>query len=145
MHISAICSHWHLRFFWWKPLGNFLCDFSEVGSGPKSWQSRLWRKKKENEMGKAKQVFYSPPPPPPADFQGSKLLFFFWGWLTSEVCKWQTKNPVPQNRTTSWNDISACTLYAAMLFLFSQQIHCRVCVILMSIVRIIIASRWNSD
>lgn len=94
-------------------------------------------------MSRENKIFFFSP----ADFQCSKLLFFFffsWGWLTSEVCKWQTKNWVPQNKTTSWNDISAYTLYAAMFFLFPQQIHYRVSVILMSIVRIVIASRWNA-
>lgn len=134
MHISATCSHWYLRSFLRKQLVNFVFDFSELGSGPNSWQSRLWG-------GKNFGFFF-----PQLSFSAANyfFFFFFWGWLTSEVCKWQTKNRVPQKRTTSWNDISAYTLYAAILFLFPQQIHCRVGVILMSIVRIIIASRWTT-
>lgn len=142
MHVSAACRHWYLRFFSWKPVGRISLRLLQAWIWPQEIAEYflVGEKKKKGERGKRKdKTLFSQ-----LTFSAANCIFFFFsqGQLTSGVCNLQTKNWVPQNETTSWKDVSAYALCAAMLFL--SPIHCRVSVILMSVVRIIVASRWNT-
>lgn len=142
MHVSAACRHWYLGFFSWKPVGRISLWLLQAWIWPQEIAEYFLvggKKKREREVREKIKLCF----PSWLSVQQTAFFFFFSrGQLTSGVCNLQTKNWVPQNETTSWKDVSAYALCAAMLFL--SPIHCRVSVILMSVVRIIVASRWNT-